>query len=315
MQDFGIILGKLMPVLLLIGLGIILRRVKILKDAESHFIKKLILNVTLPAVLFVSFYTIELDMSFLWVIVGVFLLNVVLLGVGKGIGRFQKGQYTPFLYSGFEYGMFCVGLFPTAYGAAALPYIAVVALGHELFIWFVYATMLTARGGTKQSLIQTLGAFVKSPVILAIFAGLLANVLGLRGLSQAPLWDGLVTTLSTLGNITGPLILLSIGAGLTMNRENMKFALTTAAIRIPLVLALAYLGGAIFFRKVLGLPTPYEAGLFTLLIAPPPFIIPLFMPDSLEEEKGRINTTLTFMTLIALVLFIIYFARVPVLAL
>ena len=92
--------------------------------------------------------------------------------------------------------------------------------------------------------------------------------------------------LESLGAVTGPLILITIGAGLTFSRKDFGFALTTAAVRIPLVLGLAYLGAAILFRKVLSLSAPYEAALFTLLIAPPPFIIPLFMPAGTEVERG-----------------------------
>lgn len=132
-------------------------------------------------------------------------------------------------------------------------------------------------------------------------------------MGEHPLWGGLVATLESLGAVTGPLILITIGAGLTFGRRDLKFAFTTAAVRIPVVLILAYAGGSLLFRKVLGLSAAYEAALFTLLIAPPPFIIPLFMPAGTEEERGRINTTLTVMTLVALGLFILYFAGHPVL--
>ena len=61
----------------------------------------------------------------------------------------------------------------------------------------------------------------------------------------------------------------------------------------------------------MGLPFAYEAALFTLFIAPPPFIIPLYMSDEDADEKGVINTTLTFYTIVSLILFVIYFSFYP----
>lgn len=146
MTDFGFIVSRLLPVLLLIGLGLLLRRTGVVKAEETGLIKKLIINAGLPAVLGLSFYRMDLDASLLAVIAGMFLLNILLYRFGRGVARLQGGVYTPFLYTGFEYGMFSVGLFATAYGADSLPYIAAVDLGHELFIWFVFVTLLVARG-------------------------------------------------------------------------------------------------------------------------------------------------------------------------
>jgi malate permease and related proteins len=85
------------------------------------------------------------------------------------------------------------------------------------------------------------------------------------------------------------------------------------AIRLPIVLVLIFLINKFVIRGFMSLPFAYEAALFTLFITPPPFIIPLYIADEDSDEKGVINTTLTFYTIVSLVLFIIYFSFNPML--
>ncbi len=90
--------------------------------------------------------------------------------------------------------------------------------------------------------------------------------------------------------------------------------------------------GGIFIKKIIinvGLPsvmflsfmrmeiTPlfflFEAAFFTLVISPPPFIIPMFVLEDSEKEAGNINTALTVYTIISLMLFTVFFSIHPVL--
>jgi hypothetical protein len=61
-------------------------------------------------------------------------------------------------------------------------------------------------------------------------------------------------------------------------------------------------------RGLLQLDKFFEIALFTLLILPPPFIIPLYArPDLDVEEKGYINNVLTVHTIISVGIFLVYF--------
>ena len=76
-------------------------------------------------------------------------------------------------------------------------------------------------------------------------------------------------------------------------------------ILIPLALVLAYY----FIRECLQLERPFEIALFTLLILPPPFILPLYTQVNLEiEEKQYINNVLAVHTVISIVIFLVHFA-------
>jgi malate permease and related proteins len=313
-MEVSLVISKLMPVILIIALGWVLKKVKFITDEGNNFLKKLIVNVGLPAVLFVSFLNMSMTMSLVFLIPGIFIINALLLLFGKFAGSFVGGKYSPFLFTGFEYGMFAIAVFTAAYGTESASYIAIIDLGHELFIWFVFVTVLLSVSGKKQTVKGTLTSFIKSPIILAITFGIIGNIFNLgEFITSNPISKGLLTTIEMLMSLTAPLILLSIGAGLSLSKSGISFAAKVTAIRMPIVLVLSYIIGKLILRNLLGLPFAYEAALFTLFIAPPPFIIPLFMPDNDALEKGVINTTLTFYTIVSLVLFVVYFSLNPVL--
>ena len=307
------IISRLLPVVLLIILGFILKRSGTVTPAGTDIIKKLIVNAGLPSIFFLSFLKTKLDFSFIYIVAGMFLLNIILLFFGKAAGRINKSNsYAPFLFAGFEYGMFAIGVFTAAYGEEAIAPIAIVDLGHEFFIWFVYVTVLMSVSQKKTSAVKTLYSFATSPIILSIILGILGNILGLDKIFETnAVLAGIGTTLTMLGNLTAPLILITIGAGIHFSRKGIKFSLLTLAVRIPLVIVIYFALTAVFL-KVLNLPFAYSAGLFTILIAPPPFIIPLFIPEAKEAQRAEISSVLTLYTLVSLVLFMIFFAIHPV---
>lgn len=311
-METTVVISKLMPVILIIVLGWVLQRIKLISDDGSTLLKRLIVNVGLPSVFFLSFLKMSITMSLIMFIPGMFLLNILLLFVGKAAAKFTGGKYSPFLFTGFEYGMFAIAVFTAAYGADAASYIAILDLGHELFIWFIFVTVIFATSNAKKSAGDTILSFIKSPIIIAIVLGFAGNILGLEQMINSnPMLKGIETTIEMLMTLTAPLILLSIGAGLSLSRTGLSFAVKVTAIRLPIVLALIFLINIFIIRGIMGLPFAYEAALFTLLIAPPPFIIPLYIGADDAKEKGVINTTLTFYTIVSLVLFVIYFSFNP----
>ncbi len=209
--------------------------------------------------------------------------------------------------------MFALGVFGAAYGKTSIAPIAVVDLGHEIFIWFIFVTVLMSLSGKKSSLRETFRSFMTSPIIIAILLGLFGNAVGInKSFYTSPSLSGIKAAITMLGNLTAPLILITIGAGLHFSGKGLKFGLLTLVIRIPVILVLYLILGTVF-QKVLKLPFVYSAALYTLLIAPPPFIIPLFIPGKEARERAEINSVLTLYTFASLILFILFFARHPTL--
>ena len=82
-------------------------------------------------------------------------------------------------------------------------------------------------------------------------------------------------------------------------------------VRLAILLPLAFVLNAWFLPDVLGLERPFQIALFTLLILPPPFIIPLYMKPDAADEKRYVNNVLTLYTVVTIVLFAVYFIANP----
>ena len=298
------------PIILLIILGQITRVTRVISDGGLQDIKKLIVNVALPAVFFQTFLTIEVDPRYLVLNVAVLAILTVLLLAGYLIARLPlwggSPATVPFLMTGFEFGMLGISLFGTVWGMDRIGAISVLGLPHELFIWFLYVTLLKRRFGGETSPGATLRSFVSSPIIIAIFAGVILNVTGI-GAALSPSLPGqaLLRTTDLVGSIIGPLILLVIGHGMRIRWSAVVAAAPLVLIRGAVVVAMG-LFMVPWLIALLGLPPIYQHALFTLLILLRPFIIPLYLPAERKDDLAYANTVLSTYTLFSIVVFILY---------
>jgi predicted permease len=206
--------------------------------------------------------------------------------------------------TGFEYGMLGVSLFGSTYGLDKVGYIAIVDLGHEIFIWFVFLALLLMKRDQVQHPAQLMQSFFKSPVIIAILAGILFNILGARDfLFESAVTGGIMAALQFMSSMTIPLILIIVGYGIRFDRNGIRDGLLVAGIRLAILVPLALILNVVVIRGLLDLEAPFADALFTLLILPPPFIIPLYMRSDLVDEKQYITNVLTLYTMISVVLY------------
>lgn len=308
------IINRVLPILLLLLLGYTTRRTGFLTDELVTGLRKIVVNLALPAVLFLSFTVVELKASFLLLSGFIFILCVLLYGLGRLLQPrlASDHEYFPFLMTGFEFGMLGISLFGSAYGIANLGYMAVIGLGHEIFIWFVFLPLLLIKRDSVQKPAQLLGSFFKSPVIIAILTGLGLNLLGSGGsLATGAITGGMVATLDFLANLTVPLILLTVGYGIKLDRVGLGSAARVVVVRLAILIPLALILNQVLIAGLLQLGKPYQIAFFTLLILPPPFIIPLFMRKNMPAEERYVNNVLMLYTLATIALFTIYFILNP----
>jgi predicted permease len=308
------IINRVLPILILIFLGHWIRRRNFLSEGTVEDLRKITVNLALPSVLFISFLQIELKSAYFVIFGLVFLLCMGLFWLGRFLKQQLRVQqtYFPFLITGFEYGMLGVSLFGSAYGLENIGYIAVVDLGHEIFIWFVFLALLLVKRDGLQDPRQLVRTFFKSPVIIAILAGIILNVTGVQEpLYRLPLTGALMATLQFLGNLTIPLILMLVGYGIKLDRHGVKDALRVVLIRLTILIPLALVLNMFLIRNLLHLERPFETALFTLLILPPPFIVPLYARPEMIEEKRYINNVLTLYTVVSIAIYSVYLIANP----
>jgi predicted permease len=316
-SDTTLIINRVLPILFLLGLGYWIRQRAFLTESTLADLRKLVVNVTLPAVLFIGFLEIKLDLKYVVLFVVLYLLCVGLFGLGRILKLRWNVQYEyfPFMMTGFEYGMLGVSLFGSAYGLEHIGYIAVVDLGHEMFIWsFFLALLLMRRDGVSEP-VKLVGAVFRSPVMIAIIAGIALNIVGAQPfLYEKPVTGAVMATFTFLSNLTIPLILVIIGYGIRLDVRGAGDTVRVIGVRLALLIPLALILNVVLVRGILDLEEGIAAALFTLLILPPPFIVPLYMrADVSAAEREYINTLLMLYTLVTIVIFTVFFSLNPTL--
>jgi malate permease and related proteins len=301
-------LSKVLPVILLLLLGFILNRRQFLQPGTVQEIKKLVINITLPALLFLAFAQASFQANYLIIVGLVFGACVLVLLFGRFIGPLARinSPYFPPLLTGFEAGMIGYAIFSAVYGTENLFKFAIVDLGQVTFVFFVLVPVLERLSTGPRPFASTLISFIRTPVILAILGGILANRVGLvTWLEAQPLASSLVITLEIIAGLTTPLVAVVIGYEMRLERNRLSQPALTVAIRLACWLPLGVLIATVIIGQLLALDPVFQAALLTLFILPPPFVIPLFIPQASEEQRTYVVNTLSLATLVTLLAFAI----------
>jgi predicted permease len=306
-------LASVLPVLLLVGLGVVLRRRRFLQPSSVDDLRSIVLDLTLPAALFLTFLRVSLEPVYGLIVVIVFGACLVMLSLGPFVGRavgVRSPAFPPML-AGFEAGMIGYAIFGAAFGQDDLYRFAIVDLGQVTFVFFVLVPLILRRyGGHAPSLLESASGFVRTPVIIAIVAGIAGSALGLANvLDSAPLGNAILTTLGLLAAMTTPLIAIVIGYSTTLRRGSLQFPLRTVAVRMAIWVALALVFNAVVIDRMLNLDRLFQAAVLTMAVLPPPFVIPLYMRrsggdgDVIESDHAYVVNTLSLATVATLVAF------------
>ena len=84
MNQTTIIINRVLPILILIGLGYLIRRRQFLPEATVADLRKIAVNLALPSVLFISFLEMELRLTYVVIFVMMFVLCMAFLGWEAG---------------------------------------------------------------------------------------------------------------------------------------------------------------------------------------------------------------------------------------
>lgn len=295
-------LSRVLPILLLVGLGVVVRRRQVLRASTIDDLRRLVLRVTLPAALFLTFLRVSLETQYAWIVLVMFGACVAMLLAGPLVGRVVgvRSPTFPALLTGFEAGMIGYAIYGAVFGQDALYRFGIVDLGQVTFVFFVLLPWLGRRGSiTPPTLLATAVAFVRTPVILAIGAGIVGSVLGLGDLlDTSPLGEAVLATLGLVAVMTTPLIGIVLGYSTTLRPGELGAPARTVMIRMTLWIVLALGFNALVIDGILGLDRLFQAAVLTMAILPPPFVIPLGMRQpAAEDEAGHADLTYTVDTL------------------
>lgn len=299
-------LTRFIPLFLIMLIGFILKRKNILSDQIVDGLKKIVVTTALPAVLFLSFLSMEIKGSAFLLFAATFLICILLYAMGILFQKTGLCSYSlsPFFFTGFEFGMVGIALFSGIFGIENLGSILLIGLGHEFFIWFFYAPLLESKEKGSVQISRIVKDFFKSPIIIAILSALFLNLTGIYNqVSQSLIAVSLSDTLQMLSVLVTPLILLVIGSNLHLGNIPLKKGFHLIAFRLISV-AIAGTALALFTHHfVMEVDRIMLFAFVTFFLLPPPYIIPVFLGENHKEESHFYNSILILATLVTLLLF------------
>jgi len=293
------VLQTALPVFVALVLGMICRKTAFLSRDGIDALKKVVLNITLPAVLFSAFASTEYSLRAMAQPVMMFLVCILALALGFGILKLigSKSRLAPFLASGFEAGMLGYALFALLFPNQSLSSFAVLDLGQTLFVFTLYKILLSG----KKDLAAIGRDMLTSPILWAVAAGVLAGATGIYG--KLGEFRGVVDSLTDfVAAPTAMIILLTVGYDLvlrdipwkkTAGLIGMRVAVMAICLALMLALNRWVLGGIIFTGAAV-----------LMVMLPPPYVIPVFADE--PAERVQISSALSALTLLTVILFAVY---------
>lgn len=248
-MDIGI--QKTIVFLFFIFIGVLLK-VKFKSKEEITGIKKVILNLALPATIFIALLGVKVELHLLILPLLALGLNLLLffamplilplMGIGKGTPEYRTAKLlVPSLAPGLSSFPFILEFLGDEYLAKA----AMSDLGNKVFVlFFLYLVAMNwhyslqsnekRNGGTK--LKPLIKAMISEPVNVFIGAALILLAFGLH-MDSLPFF--MSETLEKLSLIMTPLVLLFIGLAVKIKRKQFFQIFSLLCTRAGLVLLIS----------------------------------------------------------------------------
>ncbi len=298
MEAIMVLLQKVLPVFLVLALGVLCRKRALLTREGINALKRVAVDIALPAVMFNAFATAEYSLKSVCVPLTMFAVCCGALFLGFVLCKRLKinGRLSPYIAAGFEAGMLGYALFAILFPGEKVSAFAMVDLGQVLFVFTVYKIMLAGKSSAGDALKEALSA----PTVWAIALGLL---FGATGLYSALKPSGVSQVLDALtGFVSAPtsvLILLAIGydldpAGIQWRKigKLMGLRLGVSAVLLCVVLLVD--------RLLLG-QIIHTGALLMMFVLPPPYVLPVFA--DVEAERADVSSALSALTFVSIILF------------
>ncbi len=293
MQEALLVVLKIFPILTLLGMGVWLRASAFVSRDVVQGIKKITMNIAVPALLFTTFSGTQLEPQILLLSFMVFLACTLEFGLGFVFQKLQKSSnpFYPSLFTTYLNGPVGFPLYIAFFGQENFFRLAILDIGNAVFLFTVLTVFLDTVRCNMQSfprkkLSHYLKTLFRSPLPVSIFVGIFFSLTGLgRLMADHPLGIALYESIALVASAAIPLILIVVGYDLPFDFSHFNRVVTGIALRLIMMLTLAYLINRFVIVQWLQLDALYTAALYTMFILPPPFFIPLSIIGECEHKR------------------------------
>ncbi len=296
------ILGMVLPVLAMMGIGIMAKRIKLISEKGINEIKSFIVTFTLPATLFQAFYAVKFTWreGMLLILMGAVTLAAFLLGFVVTKLLKLNERFAPFLCTTIEGGSIGYALAILMSGQKNLYHFALLDVGNAIIQWGVVMTMLQMRSGEGKST-KEIARSLLSPVNVSIVLGLLFSVTGigprLASLSTGKMIDDL---LSFVSQPTGPVIMMTVGYGLSFEKVRWSETLRSVLSR-AVCFGLCGIAALMVLPHIFPGDALYRSALLLFIIMPPTYAYSVFTIN--EKEDSYVSSFLAVYSILTILCF------------
>ena len=301
------VLQIVMPVLVMIILGMLCRKWKILTGEGVANMKVLVTNVMLPVAIFHALATAEYNKETGILILIMLIMLIVSFSLGFVLKPFLKGKYQrylPFMVSVYEGGLMAYPLYTSLCGSENLSHVAVLDIAGLLFGFSIYMGMLgQVEDGGKIDVKKLFSSAIRTPAfiasVLGIIAGLSKIIIILLDSPFGGVYQSVENILTT--SVTA-IILLVVGYSMELNANLLKPCITTILLRM--ILQGVMMAGVLFaVHSLVGDSQIVNLAIITYMSSPATFSMQTFMKD--EEGSAYVSTTNSMYCLVSILIYII----------
>ena len=305
------VLETILPVLLLMIVGFVGRKLKFLTADGVDSIKNIVMKVILPVAIFNALASAKYSGES-WSAVGILLVAIVVsFGVGFLLRKLVKEpycKYLPFVVSVYEGGLFGYALFASLVGKENISFIAMLDIAGLLFGFGVYMNVLRqVETGEKFSLCSFVKMALSTPAFVATVFGVIVGVAGI----YQPFVETAVgkiylacENLVTLPLI--PIVLIVVGFNFSVRRVLLAECIKTVAMRFVLQALLVVTVVAVF--NSVGLASEWQLAVIVLMSCPTSFSTQTFITDA--DGAEYVATTNSLYCVVTMIVYIVLAAIV-----
>lgn len=234
-----------LPILLLIGVGVLVRVSGLVNQKEGLVLTRVVYYVTIPAAIIVSIAGAQLTLAKVWLPVISLVVPCMLAGIMYLTTR--RLLHQPELRGVLLVGMvvlaiFAYPFFELFYGPEGLANMAIYDVGNAIYAGPVALTLAQRFGSRRTAPLQRSAAWKRvaaSPLLWAAVLGLAASLL------QIEIRGVVGNTLQRLANANSPLAMVSVGLFLRPRRGHLGLVAQFVGLRMVLGGLLGWLMGTV----------------------------------------------------------------------
>lgn len=301
------VLEIISPVLVMIILGILCRKWKVLNKNGIDNMKALVTNIMLPVAIFHALATSDYGAETAKLVGIMFIMLVVSFGIGflmKPLMTENYRKYLPFMVSVYEGGSMAYPLYTSLCGQDNLSQIAVLDIAGLLFGFSIYMGMLgQTENGEKINVKNLAVSAVKTPAFIASVLGIIAGLTGVLKLLLASPAGGIYTSVeSILTTALTAIILIVVGFSMELTPELFGPCVRTIVMRIVLQ-AVMIVCVLLAVHSFIGSNKLLDLAVITYMSAPATFSMQTFLKR--EDGSAYVSTTNSLYCIVSVVVYMI----------